>query len=144
MTELSNGQSAHDLKSLEIALKNAGLLIDNHIHYLSTPFKVNEKMYFILIFLSEDSQWITFTSRILEKQEWRKIIQSKNMQDHELMKILLRINGQHNFGIFALDKDGNIIIIGQIVNTKMDEMIYRQYIQAISLMFTHFLEIAFA
>ena len=144
MTELLNGQSVHDLKSLEIALKNAGLLIENHTFYLSSPFKVNDEIYHILIFLSEDSQWITFTSRILEKEDWKRIIQSKNMQDHELMKILLRINGQHNFGKFALDKDGNIIIIGQIVNTKMDEMIYRQYMQAFSMMFSNFLELAFA
>lgn len=134
-------QEGHDLASLETVLKMAGLIIDNHDKYLACPFKVNDQFYHILIYISDDSQWITFTSRILEKSEWREILKKKALADHELMKILLKFNAQHNFGKFALDKDGNVIIIGQIVNAKMDEAIYRQYVHAISLMFSHFLEV---
>jgi hypothetical protein len=130
-----------DIKNLEIHMLHAGLNVKNEGKYLSTAWKIGESLYYILIYISEYSQWITFTVKIMEKEQWKQILKRKNMEDHELMKILLRLNAQYNFGKFALDKDGDIILIGQIVNARIDDSVYRQYISAIAYMLEHFLEI---
>jgi hypothetical protein len=147
MSELSNEVDDEPkgfcatLKDLEIHLIHAGLNVISEGKYLSTVWKIGEYAHHILIFLSDDSQWITYTVKIMEKDQWKEFLKRKNMEDHEMMKILLRLNAQHNFGKFALDQDGNIILLGQIINTRMEDAVYRQYILVVASMLKQFLEI---